>query len=242
MSKKDELLAQAKTLYCRGETGYRDTRLELGRVLHEYVLECLCEGERFDEVDRHLRGITRAKIIKGLAGELRCLSKELREIIQTAMTVQLFGGDLGAFSWMKLRFFNCFVERIRGTRTSCIGRDGPAVSSLEEWRLKPAFAEKAKALFRLTVERNSTHEEIRTAVLELFSGPGARPNCRRHRRTKRQEAALDVLKAGMKHASPGDVAETCLQLIAASEDPWAVAQHLLAQAERFKKKKEKLFA
>lgn len=227
MDRKEELLTQAKLLYCRGESDYRDKRLELGRVIHEYVLECLQENEQLNEANRIRIGITRARIIKKLAEELSCKPAEVRDLICIAMTAWLLGnGELGKMSLKILRLFICFIERI-----SC---KGSPISSRETWWLKEPFAEKSKVLFLESIE-NTNYENVRAAVLRLYSGPAARPRSHRRGRTSEEKSALAVIKCGMKRASPGDVAQTCLELVEANEEPWIAAQRVIAQLQQIKK-------
>lgn len=55
-----------------------------------------------------------------------------------------------------------------------------------------------------------------------------------------RKTALETLRESVVNASPGDVAEMCLELVMASQDPYAVAQWLQGCLTKIPAKKQEM--
>jgi hypothetical protein len=248
MSKKDELdaiLEEVANAYHGSNTQYRDTMLRAGRLLHNFVLGYLQQADGMEERSRIANRFSRAEALKIAAARLSCTTVDVNRFLAVAMTAELLSdnGDVGKLTFAGIAFFWRFVHRKTGKRGqtgSFPGRQEIPISFLEKWEIKPEFRDKAVALFRHAVATSMKTEEIRSAALLLYTGPTAR-KCHRRKIDLKQPAIL-TLAGCAKVASPGDVAEMCLQLIEASENPWAVSQRLMVMVQRFKKERKPMFA
>ncbi len=237
----DELLEAAKVAMYQGRQKYRDSRLEVGRLLHRYTLEFLRAVDHLPEHKRLAEGTTRPEAMKRAADALQTNTGQINRFISVAMAVDLLGGGEGAgmMGYGALILFTRFVRRkSRTTRKEIPGRNGVPASAVEEWEIKAAFSPKAERLFQDAVRLNMTYEQIRPAVLKLYTGPHAPRECKHRRRAAPgEQSATDTLKTCAAIASPGDVVEMCMDLVEASADPYVVAQKLITELGRVKKRK-----
>jgi hypothetical protein len=235
-----DILTAAASAYHGSNVQYRDAMLRTGKLLHDFVWGYLRQADDANEKVRKKNQYTRSEALKIAAARLGVKRADVNRFIAIAMTAELFGGgDLGELTLAGVAFFWRFVRRQTGRRgQNGPGRRGVPISSLETWELKPEFAIEAAKLFHLAVEEKMTWDQIREAVLKLYVGPTAR-KCPR-RPSEAERSAIEELARVSKVASPGDMAAICLQLIAANEEPWAVAQRLMVMVQRFNKKKESM--
>jgi hypothetical protein len=266
----DELLDMARDAYRQGCANYRDALLESGRLLHEFVLCFLQTGTEMTEWNRTNAGITRCNALKIAAEKLKVTPARVNNLIATWAVGDLLGeGDLGDLGIAAIYRFKVFIRRGRGHRGKkgkgrvIVGRkDGPPVTELERYEVKPRFAESAKALFQQAVAAGFTQLQAREECNRLFSveespyrhSNGLRPRVapqeaaepkKRQPVHRRNECGAEV-DSGISHlqraaavASPGDVAEMCISLIEKAEDPKAVAVRLRVMLERFLAPKRK---
>ncbi len=233
-----EILESARALYLRGERTYRDTLLDVGRKLHEYVLAYLREGDGVNENTRMVRKITRKQAMRNAADSLGTKPPRIGDYIKTAMVADLLSdGALGNLGHASIYRFGCFIGRKRQTRDI---RHPLEISCREEWACKPKYEVSAKALFRRAVAENMTQLQVVDAVARLFNGDS--PFSRRQNRKPLDKAAGDIgqLKKQLRLASPGDVAELIVGLIEESADPPSVAICLQRHLERFASRKKRL--
>jgi hypothetical protein len=238
----ENLLSEASHAYSRSNAQYRDNLLCAGKWLHQFVLDFLKQADSLDEKLRIANRFSRAEALKIAAERLQVETLYVNRFIAVAMVVELLSdnGEVGDLPFGSIAYFWRFIRRQTGKRgqTGAFpGRQGVPISSLETWEIKPEFREPAIELFRLAVETNMHCNDISAKVMALYSGPTARRRSRR-KLSPKEQSAVDLLLASMAKASPGDVAETCLQMIAASAEPWAVSQRLLVMVQKFKKKRE----
>jgi hypothetical protein len=236
-----EILERAKAAYHAAERNYRDALLETGRLLHEYVLERLREAAGMREWTRLQHGLSRRKCIEDAAKKLKTTPKRINSLIGTAQVPLLLGiTDLGGISHVALYRFKCFLRRLTGGRQAYMGRtpDLP-VANAETWEVRPEFKERAASLLRQAIAENWIEVRTRGAAKDLFAEFTSK--LRRPQMPKWQ-GPVETVQKSMKKASPGDVAQTCMRLVEAAEDPAAVALRLRIALEKYLPKKRKAFA
>jgi hypothetical protein len=237
-----DLLARARQVYEQAELSYRECMLKTGQLLHEFILAKLSERGTAPPPRRSRHTWSREECIKLAASELGCDTDRVNVMIQTAMAFVLLGegADPGALPFGVLMAFGVFVERRKQWGEGCERPDRLAGSSAEEyetWQIKPGMEERGKGLLRRAIAecwvQTKAYAECR---------PGTKPTGV-HQSRKRAKASKEDLQCRMPtpplaqmaaHASVGDVADMCLELIRAAEDPRAVAEKLLPELQRIK--------
>ncbi len=187
------------------------------------------------------RDTFRKRAIEQAAKELRVGSAHVIRVITTAVTVDLLadGRELGDLGIAALTHFRGFIER----------RMVPD----ERWAIKSGFEKLAREMFRQAVAESWSQEATRKKVAEAIKGqPGKRPRSKpqlhdKHPVDAPNEEAKNRQreKAAASKAAPRDVAEMCLELIEAAEEPLAVAaclQTLLAELVSRKQRERRLWA
>lgn len=232
MSDASELLERARAAYLQGQANYRDALLETGRLLHEYILARLREGDGFGKDKRLALGLCRQKVVDAAGDALGVSSARVHRLLVAAQVVTLLGGgEPGGLGYITVCRFQVLIRRYRGTSQDKANRPGGHPLSAEEtWAIKPGLEEKAPALFRRAVAEGWSQDRALLEVARLFRAP-----TKAWRRERRHRQALEQLQAAARHAASGDVAEMCLDLLRAAEDPWAVAQRLLPELQRIRR-------
>jgi len=253
----EKILDQAADLFRESSANYRDKILSVGRMIHEYILAKLERGRLVNEEKRLLTGCARNKIVSACANRLEITRARMNELIVDAMVVDLLGGGLplGNLSHGSIHRFRVFIRRLNGEK-QLPGRSKPGkragdavVSGREKWVIKEGFRETAPELFSLAVLEGWTQWEALKRVKILFRGSEATipirkppPGSSKHETQKPQEDLSQMKRASAK-AGPGDVADMCMELISAAEDPLAVIARLRYLTDRFKPaKKQHSFA
>ncbi len=231
----DELLQQAKAAYQRSTMIYRDTLLETGRLLHEFVLTGLREGDGLSEPKRLDARITRGNLLLRAAEELRITRIRVQEFIAAAMIVELLGDriNLEFLGFISIIQFRSFVRRVNGG-----GMDQKHPSSLAEtWHIRNGYEVSAKELFRRAVTNGFTTAVARVECDRLAK---VAPQFKRRISSlkKNSKQHLEQLARVAHIASPGDVADMCMSLVTKSDDPWAVAQRLIVCLKNIKRTKQ----
>jgi hypothetical protein len=231
----DELLEQAKAAFLRGREAYRDAMLEAGRLLHEFILARLREGEGLDAPERVRRGLTRRSAVRAAGAALAVSPGMVSYLVATWAAVTLLGqgGPLGAMRHATAYAFRAFVRR--------------APADGEAWSVRPEYADAAVALFRRAVAEGWGWAEAADAVGGLRRRPPANPRPRpavaRHGRNRLASVAcpdgraVEVLSKSAALASPGDLADMLFELLKQSEDPVFVAERLLERARGLPKRR-----
>lgn len=235
------LLEAASLAYQRANTTYRASLLEVGRLLHEFILAFLKDGDGMDHRERQKAGCTREKAVEVAAESFGVTCVRINEIVAITQAANLLGKDgLGALAFWSILRFKSLIRR-KGIMPDATGRWRGIASSAEEWEIKPAFAESGPALFRLAVAENWGYQRIRDEV------HGLRHNRKELRPARRRAAAqkkgrseivtVDELVRLTSCGSPGDVAERCIAIVEKSEDPAAVALRLRVMLQKYLPKK-----
>lgn len=231
MSPADELLERIDTLWAQTRTQYRDRMLRIGKMLHEYVLLRLKEGDLLGCVERARKGITRSCIVETLASRLNTGAPKINEVIRAAMGVELLSkdGNIGDLSYSCFRYLYLIIERKYIPREQIHRRVGNVTpgaippSSREQWRIRPGMEQKARALFAKAVEGSWKASKF----LEEFR------SLRHPEKRKCYDWAsfgssdhFDWLRAA-RESSPRDVAEMITKMIEQSKSPDMVTRILL---------------
>jgi hypothetical protein len=217
-----ELLERAKSAWKSSLLAHRDSIIETGDLLHQYILAGIAEG-------RH-----RAELILDAAKELGLTDSEVCNLVLLAAAVRLLSdnGNVGTQPQRAIRPFKRLVRRKSNSRET-VGQKPHADD--ETWLIRFQYAESAPKLFRLAVAEEMPWHRVEQEVLKLM---GLKKRGASNVPMADQPAACTLL-ASAKHASPGDIAEMVLELIRSAEDPQAVAERLLPEIQRIKQEKRR---
>ena len=236
MSEAEDILEKARALYQTALGNYRDALLEVGRMLHRYILARLEEAQAMSGKRRVAMNLSRQAIVKRCEESLGPGRRNrVNDLIRTSMTADLLsGGNLGDLphgAICPVQGVVYRVGRLADSNRYKLATDSPIVSARERWAVKEVFQESAPALFcRAVTEcwpRDRAREEVR-----FFLKGNSSPTKRQPRLLPDEEEPtvctswLKEVRAGARVASPGDLAELCMELVGASEDPQAVVHRL----------------
>lgn len=240
MTDSKTILEQAAGIYLAAGKQYRDAMLQVGRLLHEYVLARLREGDLLNEAERREAGATRSRAVLDAARRLGVRAGRVNELIRTAMAEQLLGEGRGAgdLSYASVRHFGVLVARrrhkeVRRSRAGKAARrpDQPEPSDREVWVAREIKHGDPKALFRKHVEAGSLAKDIARdlcGMKVIYRGTQAQRLGRKRSgfvlEEKQSESQDPVAMA--RSATPKDLAEWIAALVAESEDPQAVIREL----------------
>lgn len=221
-----ELLEQARAEYVQAAAGYRDTLLSVGRRLHDYLLAWLAQAPVSPEAHFVQHRFTREEGVRQAAKSLRCSGERINSLIVAAMALELLGdgSPLGNIAHHSITIFRVFLVREnQGT-----GDDRPqSYAAYETWLLRPESAEKARSIFRRMVAEQWSVKRVHK---EIDFQRATRP---RRLPVPQKTNQFQLVAASMKHASPGDVAASCLALLQSAGDPAAVAVRLRVMLEQY---------
>lgn len=151
------LLEKAKVAYRGGRANFRTCLLETGRLLHQYIIAFLHQGDGMQDYERLPRKITRRQAVVNASTALELTRHRINELIAVAMVVDLLwdGSDLRNAWHGTLTRFRGFVTRKKGDEESDYGPpDGPDVWESEIWTAHPKFESEARALLRRAVDES----------------------------------------------------------------------------------------
>lgn len=251
----ENLLQQAKKAFQQGQLNYRDAMLETGRLLKEYIFESLKKLDGTTRRYRRTNKLSRESLIHQAAAELDTRNDEVSRLIQAGAVVQLMD-DLGVgnLSFGSVLAFRAFIYR----KPQPDGADWkPSLS--ETWQFRPNTETAAKELFSEAVQKSFSKSQVLDGIYKITHGkPIPKPTQENKNKFQREyrsrekrervaknsptsdEARIQELKAA-RLASPGDIAERCMELIEAAEDPRTVAIRLQGMLDQFlARKKSKL--
>jgi len=261
MSEASELLEQAKALYLQCTGDYRVAALEVGRLLHRFVLSYLAQGSGLTREQRMKDGITRSNAIMKASQELSIFRGQVLFYIKRSAAIDLLGMDLevAKLGLGVLGCFSVFVEREYFQANSQRKRhDGYKADVLKgsQWKVKEMFKDSARALFVRAVKERWGQKQAREECNKLFSSyesPQRRDCSFRKKPTQDRSASprrLPVIpqrrdkeieaeerKGDIDHfakvAGPGELATKCMELVEQSPESREVAQLLLARLQVF---------
>jgi hypothetical protein len=225
MSETAQLLKQIIVAFQADRIGHRDAQLQLGRDARRYIQLRVAESA------------TNTLALKEVSAAVCVSENQVSIMIATAMAAAMLSDrdQLGGLPITALRHFCVFVERINP--------DGA------EWAPKKQYVEKARELFRrvavaIPPKTAAIQKEIRGIIREQprKTGQGIKIQVQLREQAKESIGAVEQVKRSASAASPGDVAAMVWDIIAAAEDPAAVAIRLRVMLERWLPKKAKVTA
>ena len=228
------ILEEAKTLYQAGQQNWRDTRIRVGWLLHQYILSQMQELDGLTKLQ--LRGKpTRTKVIKSIAETLGTTRRRVSWMVATAMVVNLLAdsGQIGGLCYNAILRFQVFIQRKGMPFGRKMATPITTYSLVEEWQVKEKYAETGLALFRQAVAGDWTEEKVFAEVNRLFAGDSSYSHRGRTkprqsgRKNKTRDCKSFQESRAATVASPGDVVEMCLEIIETSADPRLVVRKLL---------------
>jgi hypothetical protein len=227
MPESGRILEQAKRLYDAAELNYRDVMLNVGSVLHKYVLEYLKENS-------FAQGESREKAIRQAATSLAVSLARIGALIRTAKVVELLAekNEVGGLGWAAISRFGRFLVRGDKKRPGHVGWDFPREVG-EQWSIRSGKEDEAKRLFQNAARVGLS--DVKTRKFVLQGGPpqdnGAKGRERRETMTPKFSETLNSLKP-MAKGSPRDVAEILFEIVKESDDPTAIIEHLLEMVRK----------
>ena len=231
------LIARAQEIYRSASENFRDSMLELGRVLRDYVIARAKEATGLTRKYRCKLRLTREAFIEQAAQDLRMRPWAVNELIKTAAAFDLLvppGTDLGTISYSSLRPMGALARRpaepIRIDRDLEEGH--LELADKEVWKVNPDVGEeKARALYAQCLRERWTYATSLKKMKSYFrkERKGRPPKgVSTIARTERpQKDAMDVMTAISHKASARDLADLILRMIEESPDPEAVRRALL---------------
>jgi hypothetical protein len=250
----ESLLAEADKLYRQASGQYRDGIICVGRLLHEFVIAYLIEGDSLPNHRRHKAKITRKTGVRLAAERLGVKPDRVHHLILIAMSADLLsdGGNVGNLAAETIYRFRVFICRVGFGDAKGLSSTVREISRCETWEVKPEFHDVAKKMFRRAVVEGWGQIKATDEIKKVF---GSRPNPRRRSNNYRAVKVADTDRAddideedhnfptmegvlgSLAKASPGDVSNECLKIVLASEEPWQVAQRLIAELQRIPREK-----
>jgi len=237
MAEPDDLLTQAEAIWRSAERNYRDSLLQVGRLLHEFIVEQLRCGDGVKKRQRLKAGFTREVAIKKCAAQLGIPTVKVMAMIRIAMTADLLGQDgFGAMGWTHLHYLAAFVERVKLNKK---GESTP-LSATESWRIKPEYDGTAQDVFRRVREEKLSQRQTFQLIGDTIKWPRRPINSKRIAIVEQHAGARDLLESISKVSSPRDLAEILFEAIETADDPKAVAAHLQRLLAELPVKKKKV--
>lgn len=166
-----DLLTRAVELWTSTRRQYRDGLLEVGQLLHEFILSRLIEGDGKNEAQRALIGSCRRRAVRDAAVTLSTSVYRINELVRVAAVVDLLSdGDCGGLSYSAIREFQRVIRRVgKGKETRRNLRDSTwESSSRETWEVWPELAKEAPDLFRRSVDGKWKTNNIVDALNEMI--------------------------------------------------------------------------
>lgn len=243
-SQSEALLNELSDVWQKGVGDYKEMRIRVGRMLHEYVLQGLREGDAIPKESERVRlGLTRQALVDRAGGRMGLKEAAVNNLIRCAAVVDLLsdGGYTGKLSYTSIRTFRAVIERIgKGkdvvrsinpratTNTSCT----VALSSKEEWQIRPKCTEWAAALFRRAVGDNWSIQRVDDELaLKLMVRPNKSSPSTGLPPKRRDHVIRDVTPPNTvdiaQQAHPRDLAEMVVGMVLSSPDPDTVLKLVL---------------
>jgi len=164
------ILEKVVETWNEGRLARRDNYLRVGRMLREFLLERLREGDQLSERDRLSRSLRRDAAVREAAERLDVTPEKVRGLIRTAAVVELLclDGVLGKVAYSTLEIFGVCVERpwaglvIQNGSQASEGQ--VPLSKTEEWQVKPAALGWSASLFRRVVVEDMRRADVEREV------------------------------------------------------------------------------
>ncbi len=164
-----EILRQASALYRVADADYRNTLLDVGRRLHDYVLAYLREADGLSAREAEKR--TRQQATANCAEALGTDDTRVCRLIVAHQVKELLadGGNVGQLSFTTILRFGRLIRRRVSHRGDPVrpGRDGVSRAVNEIWEVNPQFGQRAVDHFREAVRRGLNGSAVRAFLAEL---------------------------------------------------------------------------
>lgn len=165
-----QILEQIKTEWYQTRASYRDGKIKVGSLIRQYIVQCLKELDGLNEHDRAKSQLSsREQIIRSVMRTLNISNTLVNELIRISVVYELLcqplAVDLGKISYSSLRTMRIFVYRCnrgvlirRGKKTKTSNEIEP--SQLEQWSIRPCFANKAQEIVRRAIVEQWTEKQL----------------------------------------------------------------------------------
>lgn len=229
-----ELLKQAQCVWLSGKRALRDSHIEVGRLLRQFLLARIAEGEGKNESERRALGATRQAATFAMAKALQVRIGRVNELMRVAVAVELFGPDIGGLSYSALRALQNLIYRPHRGQQIQRGKKQLRDAEIrplqqEVWAVRPGIEDAAKALVRDALAQGWGESEVIAGVKELARQRGANvPQITR----VRPSDALPSYQMAPRTATNYDresLLDTLTTLLLATDDPDSVLNDLRAK-------------
>jgi hypothetical protein len=203
----------------------RDSRLQIGRLVRRFIVARLLERPESPRLEKYAGVVgTRSAAVAEVVDVLGVDAVRLNWMVAAAWVVDTLGGEAGAMSWGAVRAFAVLARRTR---------DGDA------WSLKDGVDSGAAAdVFRRAATEGWEASRVMAACREMV--PKQERTVKGERRVtteacfKEESCPAEDSLAVARVASPRDLADKILQMIAASPDAELVRGLVLGGLKRGK--------
>ena len=232
-----ELLEKASLLWANCRKQFRDGMLEVGRLLHQFIVARISEATSTEAL-RIQQGKTRKGATAAAAKKLGVEVPRINDLIVTAMAADLLsGGELGNLSWSEVRCFRLTICRNRGGIARSKRDGGKPVIATETWLVRDGLEVSAPQLFHRVVEEGWKIDRVRKEIAKLVdplkvpSAPAVH-----HGPYQVEEVAAKVpvnLTALARECGPKDLAGMIVEMVRNSLDPasvMALVEEMLAES------------
>jgi hypothetical protein len=219
----DTLLDNATAVWANDRSSHRERQLEVGSILHEFVLARLREGYTRKPDTRTLRG----DAVSCAADRLGINVWRINTLIQVWHVVQLLaeGVDLSNLSWASLRLFRMGVCRLAYDRHD----RNPDPTHREVW-VRSEYAGPLTRLLHLAAEEGMHHRDVANCVRQLTGKALAKDSYSpKNDKRARKPTEESYLFACASVANPRDLAELITEAVSRSTDPALVTSILLSR-------------
>jgi hypothetical protein len=218
--RSQETLEKMSELWRSTGTNYREGMLEVGRMIHLFILQRLEEGDQMGEDKRRKLGITRELCLMTVTQRLGCDRHKTNSLLSTAMAVDLLSGGcpLGEVAYSTVREFKSLVKRVNtGQKRRRKKEQGNRNSSgIEDWDVNPLYKDWARRLFKKAVKEEWGCKKTRRVIQEKTEGMSPKAH---RKETKEIEGEFFDPMHAMRNASVQDAAEMIVTMIRYSQDP-----------------------
>lgn len=241
----EEILNEAQAVWFASKQEYRDGVLRVGKLICEFIVARLREGDGLPEAVRIDRGLTRTRSIWIAAERLGLKDANVNMMVNTCRVVELFG-DPGSLSLSTLRVFTVYIrhKRFKVARGRELKEGEVLPSQTEVWEFKPTTGRDPVDLYQQAVRENwdcVRTREVSNKEIQVKRQKGRKVGVSQKVDTRLRDdeesssdgvdstssGRLPRLKTIATNADPRDLADMILEMIAACPRMQELKQILL---------------
>ena len=225
----EEILAKVEGVWLGAKKQLRDSLLEVGGLVHDYILARLQESDVLSQRQRYRKRLSRCGIIVEVAKRLKASRLRIWKITTASQVVALLAdkSHVGELSFSTIAEFIPLVHRAKGDRRVSkangvvhVAREAVGeASDRERWIVRQGMEQTAPALFRQAVAESWSVAQTRQGVTDLIGEKPLRGHDLKPRRQNEERLPQAPLSHLAEVASPKDLADIIIDAINRSSDP-----------------------